>query len=74
MSKFEKLDAALMANIRAGKNNFTTMQSGAARVEADRLATTNLEAFRVVDRRLQAMRKAGKIAYSHKTGWAVVPA
>ncbi|WP_341918644.1 hypothetical protein [Polaromonas sp. YR568] len=75
MSPYEKLDEAVIANIAAGRNNFTKIWSGVVYQEGARLSLlTGSEPFRIVDRRLQALRKAGKIAYSSKTGWAVVSA
>ncbi|CAD5377390.1 hypothetical protein OF001_U20317 [Pseudomonas sp. OF001] len=68
MSKYAEFDAKLLGLISAGKQTFTELQVCTA-VEAAPLAGGG-EPFRVVDRRLQALRKAGKIRYA-KGKWEV---
>ena len=73
MSTYKKIDAALIANIGAGKRNLTYLSGGMVGVEATNIAISKGgELFRIIDRRLQALRKAGKIVYGSKTGWTVV--
>lgn len=68
MSQYQKLDQRIMEAIRARKNPlyFHTVSE-----EATRLAeATGREDFRIIDGRLQALRKAGKIAHvSQREGW-----
>lgn len=73
MSQYDKLDAEIIKAIRRGTNTFTCISiSGAVANEAHRLGElTGAAGWRIVDRRLQALRKAGRIAYS-KRAWSVV--
>ncbi|WP_186058924.1 hypothetical protein [Burkholderia gladioli] len=74
MSKYEKLDAALVAKIGHAPTKFAALFSGEVSAECDRLAREEGEnrcaadAWRIADRRLQALRKAGKIESTTK-GW-----
>lgn len=74
MSDYTEFDAALLALIAGGMSNFTRLS-----VQLDSLAkpfcvTPSSEPFRVVDRRLQALRKRHLVAFNSKTGWSVVAA
>jgi hypothetical protein len=78
---YSKLDAAILARIAAGRVNFTQLQGG----EVGQLARALNEsagdhvrglrfkpAWRFVDARLQALRKAGRITYQRKPeGWVL---
>ncbi|HIE4193445.1 MULTISPECIES: hypothetical protein [Burkholderia] len=76
MSKFQKLDALIVASIDATPKKFAAVNTGAVREESERLAreecrpTTfgEVVGWRIVDRRLQAVRKTGKIRSTSK-GW-----
>lgn len=78
---YTELDAALLARIRQKPATFTELQSREIQAIADAFAadhpsrgTRNEKpAWRYIDTRLQALRKAGKIVYSGKTGWSVAP-
>ena len=73
MSIYKKLDAALIDSIKSGNNLLHIIQSRAVSEEARRVAfLQSAESWRIIDRRLQALRKANKIVYSSKTGWTVV--
>ena len=73
MSIYKKLDEALIDSIKSGKNLLHRIQSVAVLREANSLALLQrAEGWRIIDRRLQALRKANKIVYSSKTGWTVV--
>ena len=73
MSIYKKLDAALINSIKSGNNLLHRIQSGAVTREAISIALLqSAEGWRIIDRRLQALRKANKIVYSSKTGWIVV--
>ena len=74
---FTQLDALIVNTIKDGRSTFTAILNQSVCAEAKKLlppARTPAhppELFRVVDRRLQALRKAGRIAYDHKDGWYV---
>lgn len=75
MSKYDKLDAAIITHIAGGGNHgvyqVSYLQTLAAKSVDDRYP----EAWRIIDRRLQALRKAGRIKYGgQKVGWFVVEA
>ncbi|MDT6993841.1 hypothetical protein [Burkholderia cenocepacia] len=79
MSKYEKLDALIVASIDATPKKFASLNIGAVREESERLAreecrpTTfgEIVGWRIVDRRLQAVRKTGRIRSTSK-GWVRV--
>ena len=74
MSKhdYTELDAAILSRIAQKPANFTELQSGAVQKVADAFVTGSCKpAWRFIDARLQALRKAGKIVYSGKTGWSI---
>ncbi len=67
--EYSILDAEIMVQI-GRKNRFFTglvaaLESSAKSVMAD----AKTEPSRVIDRRLQALRKKGKISFDTKTGW-----
>lgn len=72
-AKFVSLDEAILAAIKTGRTTFVSIVGN---VEAlakplatpDRWGRSNHD--RVVDRRLQALRKQGKIAYKAKE-WSI---
>ena len=72
-NKYAQLDAKLIELIKNGAGTFneiTPRADVAALTAPHETATT--EGWRVVDRRLQALRKAGKIAFSRDVGrWRV---
>ena len=52
-----------------------SLMTGAVRDECERIVDVEQpgrESFRILDGRLQALRKAGKIAFTSKAGWALV--
>lgn len=74
MKDYTKFDAELLANLAGGAKTFTTM---VGKLEASAKPFCNParpEPFRVVDRRLQALRKKNLITYSTKGGWSLVTA
>ncbi|KVV49689.1 hypothetical protein WK90_01755 [Burkholderia cepacia] len=79
MSKFQKLDALILASIDDTPKKFAAINTSAVREESERLAreecrpTTfgDVVSWRIVDRRLQAVRKTGKIRSTSK-GWVRV--
>lgn len=73
MSTYDKLDAVLIVNIGAGMRTLAHLSGKTVRNEAASLAILMRgESWRIIDCRLQALRKAGKIVYGSKTGWTVV--
>ena len=75
-SKYAALDALILAAIDETPKKFVSVNAGAVRQESERLAreecrpTTRGEVvgWRIVERRLQALRTAGKIRATSK-GW-----
>lgn len=78
MTKYEKIDAAVLASLSADKpKDFTPLFSGNVRLESDKLAALEVaKSFRILGRRLQAMRKGGRIRYKRgsKAGWILIEA
>ena len=69
---YTALDAAILARVAHKPANFTELQSGTVQKAAEVLVTGSYKpAWRFIDSRLQALRKAGKIVYSGKTGWSI---
>ncbi|OJA71090.1 hypothetical protein BGV72_31555 [Burkholderia ubonensis] len=79
MSKYQKLDALILAVIDDKPKRFSTIYLGDIARESERIAkeegvtrsSRGAIPWRIVDRRLQALRKAGKIR-STSTGWVRV--
>ncbi len=77
MSKYENLDAVILRRIGSKPTPFEELYKygGCIRGYCMSLAQAegkdNDDAFRILDRRLQALRKAGKI-YSSSKGWLLV--
>jgi len=70
MSQYDDLDAAILARIDAGHTQFINIHEGAVLAESRRLADqTGRAAFRVVDGRLQSLRKRGLIEFARGFGW-----
>lgn len=74
---YVEIDQRIIEAIKGGSN---PLYSHAVKVEAERIAVaTGREVFRVIDARLQALRKARKIRHLTKAesngrgGWHVVP-
>lgn len=70
--KYNALDTAILHKIGGHPQGFTAINVRDVREESERLAALDgkdkKDAFRFVDRRLQALRKAGKIKSTTK-GW-----
>jgi len=74
---YTALDAALLARIKQKPANFTELQFGDVQKAAEALLDPGKPWFfratgGYIGRRLQALRKAGKIVYNTKTGWSIV--
>lgn len=75
MSKYQRIDDRIIEMIGKGYNTFTyLLNPDAAGAMAKELTSSsrNSGADRLVDRRLQALRKQGRITYS-KGKWVVTP-
>lgn len=71
MTDYTKLDALIFDRISAGRTQLDGINSQDVRVEANRLAAeTGRDQFRVVDGRLQALRKAGRIEFKRGNGFS----
>ncbi|POW54648.1 hypothetical protein C3408_22640 [Candidatus Pantoea alvi] len=72
-NKYEQLDALIQGAITHKPKRFGAIFVGQVAAECGRLAAMGIgkEPFRVLDRRLQALRKAGKIQSTTK-GWVLV--
>lgn len=78
--RFEELDDAICAHIRAGRGH-PTNSSELEELDRPLLATNRTpfpQAWRLIDRRMQAMRNAGRLTYQRTKkagrGWQVVDA
>lgn len=78
MIDYSKFDAAMLAEIRTNPQDFTALMTTHRLAEAamsldakDRFGHP-VELDRIFDRRLQALRRAGKIRYSG-TKWEIRP-
>ncbi|AEI76699.1 hypothetical protein CNE_1c13500 [Cupriavidus necator N-1] len=71
-TKYEKLDALVLDRIGKGQSQFANIFAGdvkaecerIAREEGTRLSPYGVDPFRICDRRLQALRKAGKVRFN----------
>ncbi|WP_186211264.1 hypothetical protein [Burkholderia gladioli] len=77
MSKYTKLDALILSNITQEPTTFMRLYGSDIANECERIAMgepivrgRDPEPFRILDRRLQALRKAGKI-WSSTKGWTL---
>ena len=71
MTKYNRLDELIITAILAGHFTFTELQKhDAVRDEAD-MHDTGTGFDRVIDRRLQSLRKAGRIKYAAEK-WEVM--
>lgn len=72
-TQYAALDAAILSAITThGGAGFYKMLAGRAGREAVNLETHGREPFRILDARLQALRKAGQIKSAWKAGFGVV--
>jgi hypothetical protein len=71
VSQFQKLDESIVTRIAGKGVQFTPLFSANdVREESQRLAIAlGREPFRVLDGRLQALKRKGLISYGSKTGW-----
>ena len=76
MSQYDKLDALIVDSIKGGCHSFSSMFSGRSLFdEAMRLSNAiGRDTDRIVDGRLQALRRRGVIAHFSGRGWRVMEA
>ncbi len=74
MTDYTKFDAALMALLAGGVRSFAALAAQLNSQAKSFCTTDRAEPFRVVDRRLQALRKKKLVAYSSKAGWSLIKA
>ena len=68
--KYEKLDQLILDRLNDRPSPFSDIFTGGISEECEKLAARKHEGFRVLDRRLQALRKKGLIAnVSCSKGW-----
>ena len=69
---YTKLDDAIIARVAKGCVSFTALSTSVS-IHSELLAKSDpAPAWRIVDRRLQALRKAGRLRYQRKPeGWVL---
>ena len=75
---YNDLDGAIVRELARGPKTFTCLQGGEVRAQCRKLANlsgSSVNVTRTLDRRLQALRRAGKIRYRRGPGaaWELVP-
>jgi len=70
---YTTLDTAILKAVHTADRKMTSMgisANSAVKVELNRMATEQSRpAFRILDGRLQALRKAKKLTFGSKVGW-----
>ena len=70
MTTCETLDQLIVTRIKDGCNKFIAINAREVSNEAYRISETSGKgAFRIVDSRLQVLRKKGVIRFRSETGW-----
>lgn len=71
MSQYDKLDSLIIERVKTqGPVKFPSLHGGDVAAEAAALAAgTGREDFRIIDGRLQILRKRGALRYDTKQGW-----
>lgn len=67
MTNYAEFDASLISHIRSGKTEAMALEIHLR--EQAKAIDPGPNWWRVIDRRLQALRKRGLIEYTRKTGW-----
>lgn len=70
--KYEKLDAEIFSAVSSGASRFADVCTPRVSSDAAEFVTAGRPCWRVVDSRLQALRRAGKIKWSRLSGWEKV--
>lgn len=74
MPDYTHFDAELLKAIKGGTSKFVSLAVRLGSQAKTFCPTEKDEPFRVVDRRLQALRKKNLVAFNSKTGWTVCDA
>lgn len=69
MGKYDKLDQLILDKIGGHPAPFMNIYVRDVHEECEALSTKKYEGFRVLDRRLQALKKAGLIRCLRGKGW-----
>jgi len=71
MTQYNKLDSLILERLKIRPATFAELLSGDVRAECDGAAETQVrgDVSRVLDRRLQALRKKGAIVFDRLVGW-----
>lgn len=69
MNDYTQIDAALLYEIKAGRNATWAMVEATNKITKPFWHLYDMNGMRVVDRRLQALKKAGKICFTRDSGW-----
>ncbi len=73
MTDYTDIDGMIVRKIQRGARTFAAIDGGEVYNEANRLhELTGSPAFRIIDRRLQALRKKGVIQYTTSEKWQAV--
>lgn len=75
MTDYTDFDDILIAKVAGGATSFTDLRGGPLELLGNTIAGAdrngNPQGWRVIDRRLQALRKAGRLTFDRKNGWRV---
>lgn len=71
---YSLLDAEILVEIGRKNRTFNALVAKLENSAKAFVIGTKVEPFRVIDRRLQALRKKGKISFVSKTGWHLLGA
>lgn len=66
---YSQFDRSLMAYIASGRSSFAELEGEMLSAAKPFCTGPRDEPDRIIDRRLQALRKAGKIRHDSKAGW-----
>jgi hypothetical protein len=73
MTQYDKLDLLIYEAIKAGANEFASVHVGDVHQESLKISVaTGRPAFRIVDARLQAIKRRGLIEFNRRRGGWVI--
>jgi len=71
MTDYTKIDEAIIHEIGCGRNAAWAIVDATDKLTKPLWSAYCQSGMRVVDRRLQALKKSGKISYARSTGWVI---
>lgn len=73
MTNYSQLDQAILERLGRGSASFTALRTALDSIVVAHAPVDGRpeDQFRVLDRRLQALRKAQRITYSRASGWSL---